>query len=159
MAELWLCVQGRALLRDGSVSHRKTPQPARLDAAGARAGGFVDGPERDRGLVRALGAGRAGAESAQGRRGDLGQCARAYARRGGASRSGRCARAGLAAVQPRVQSDRDDVVEGEHLVRRAHADTKQALEDAVAWAVREVTEEDSRGWIEHSGYVFPPAST
>ena len=46
-----------------------------------------------------------------------------------------------------------------HLVRRAHADTKQALEDAVAWAVREVTEEDSRGWIEHSGYVFPPAST
>ncbi len=45
------------------------------------------------------------------------------------------------------------------LVRRAHADTKQALEDAVAWAVRQVTAEDSTGWIEHSGYVFPPAST
>ena len=39
-------------------------------------------------------------------------------------------------------------------VRRAHADTKQALEDAVAWAVREVTAQDSTGWIEHSGYRF-----
>ena len=45
------------------------------------------------------------------------------------------------------------------LVRKMHADTKQALEDAVDWAVRQVSEEDSTGWIEHSGYRFPPAST
>lgn len=44
-----------------------------------------------------------------------------------------------------------------HLVRKARADTVEALRTALDVAVDAVTPEDMRGWIEHCGYQFQPS--
>lgn len=43
-----------------------------------------------------------------------------------------------------------------HLVRRARADTAEALASALSAALKAITEQDVRGWIEHCGYRADP---
>lgn len=44
-----------------------------------------------------------------------------------------------------------------HFVRKARADTAEALREALDAAVALVTPEDVKGWIEHCGYQFQPS--
>lgn len=45
-----------------------------------------------------------------------------------------------------------------HVVRRARADTQEALETALASAVDALTWEDSLGWLGHAGYSISPVA-
>jgi transposase len=44
------------------------------------------------------------------------------------------------------------------LLRRAQARTREALEQAIAVAVQQITREDARGYFAHCGYKLTPAS-
>lgn len=43
-----------------------------------------------------------------------------------------------------------------HIVRKARADTKEALQEAIREAARQVIGSDIDGWITHCGYQFQP---